>query len=391
MHECGVGLVGETVLARAGWVAGIEIAIVELQCSRRCLGQKAAIFIERAVETQFEQSHRLLGRRLEGEGFQRSDLRQNADEECEDSRAQSWTLVFLFPFLTVARLGDVVDEFAARHGRRRFHQLVLVHVPGYARQLRNHAADGLAVCSQCEVQVAEDVLQLERIGVVKCALQHLLGNFEADEIVIGLGRVIAAPNLEHIETEFHPQVRCLVVAIGHDRAKFAAQFGIFDRHGAIHGDAVALGIGRKVSHRTEREGQLIEGLRLLHQVHHEVARAHIMHQVAEELAAEGVIAHVLDDAARVGVRVRLHQIVGSGLGVALQQQRLDAAIPGGIDDGFVGQNGICVERGGQQQQRRTANGPVHCFRIANGPRYGCVPHHRQSCRDAEHGVGVAIP
>ena len=76
-----------------------------------------------------------------------------------------------------------------------------------------------------------------------------------------------------------------------------------------------------------------------------------MHQIAEELAAERVVAHVLDDATRVGIGVGLDEIVGSGLGIAPEEDRPDVTVPGGVDDRLVGEHRIGVEAARDYQER----------------------------------------
>ena len=161
---------------------------------------------------------------------------------------------------------------------------------------------------------------------------------------------------------------------------FFASFGYSQGDRPVDGHAVALRIGGVVGQRAQREGEFVQRMRFADQVQDKISGAHVMHQVAEELAAERVVAHVLDDAARVGVGVRLQQIFGSGLGIALQQEGPDVAIPGGIDDRLVGENRIGLETGarraGTQPDVRTNRhtGSIIAMRWP----FRRAPHHSRS-------------
>ena len=90
-----------------------------------------------------------------------------------------------------------------------------------------------------------------------------------------------------------------------------------------------------------------------------------MHQVAEHSAAERIIPHVLNDAAGIGVGVSVNQVLRSGCRPTLQKQRLDVLVPSRIDNGFVSENGIALQRGSQQQRRTASDRPVHTLRVTD--------------------------
>ena len=206
------------------------------------------------------------------------------------------------------------------------------------------------------------------------AFQNFFGYLKTDEVVIRLGGVVAARHLQDVEAELHSQVRSGIVGIGDRSPEFPGQLGVFERHRTVHGNPVALGVGGVVGQSAQREGILVEVLRFANHVEHKIAAAHIVHQIAEEFAAERIIPHVLDDAAGVGVGVGLNQIFGGGLRPTFKKQRLDVLVPSRIDDGFVGENGIALQRGTQQQQRRTTSGrPVHTIMLPGSAQSTLCP------------------
>jgi len=84
----------------------------------------------------------------------------------------------------------------------------------------------------------------------------------------------------------------------------------------------------------------------------EIAAADVMREVAEKMAAVGVVAHVLNDGAAVGEGVGFAEIVGRGIWKMGFEDGEDVLRPGGIDDGFVGQNGICGERDAERESEQ---------------------------------------
>ena len=162
-------------------------------------------------------------RRFERQRFQRAHLRDQAEEEGEDARADARLLVLVVPLLLVAGAREIVEELLARDAGARLSQLVLFQVPGDLGHLGNDRADGMPERPEGEVEAGEHVLQFEAVGLDEGALEQLLRHLEADEVVVRLGRVVAAGHLEHVEAELDPQVRRRVVPIGDDLAEFPSQ------------------------------------------------------------------------------------------------------------------------------------------------------------------------
>ena len=54
----------------------------------------------------------------------------------------------------------------------RLAEFVFLELPGDARHFGNHGADRVAVGGQREIEIAEDILEFQRVGVSKGALQN---------------------------------------------------------------------------------------------------------------------------------------------------------------------------------------------------------------------------
>src|SRR5215469_13119675 len=99
-----------------------------------------------------------------------------------------------------------------------------------------------------------------------------------------------------------------------------------------------------MGHGAESKCKFVQRLRIPDEVVDEISAAQVMNQVAEELFTLGVIADVLDDAAGICVAMSFHQVRRGSLWKSLQQHRLDALIPSGINNRFMREDGIGKQR-----------------------------------------------
>src|SRR3954447_12380677 len=111
-------------------------------------------------------------------------------------------------------------------------------------------------------------------------------------------------------------------------------------------------VGREMRQGSERKGVLVQILRFANERDDKVAAADIVREIAIERAAERIVAKVLDNTAAVGVGMRDYQIFGRGRREPFQQEGLDGAVPGGIDNGLVRQDRVRpgVPAGEERQQ-----------------------------------------
>src|SRR5205085_3218793 len=202
--------------------------------------------------------------------------------------------------------------------------------------------DRVAIRPDGSVQIAEDRAQGNVIGVLKRAFEKGLGNFKADKVVVSIRGIPFLGYFQYVESKLRLQVRNWVIFIGHDAAIFLPEIGVKQGNGAIYGamPIVIRGIMRQCP---QREGVLVEVLRISKQSSYELPAAHVVCQITEETAAMRVIAKVLDKRAPIGVSMRRPQLFGGGVREALQKQRPDL-LPGRINDGFVREDRVSVAR-----------------------------------------------
>src|SRR2546429_2346134 len=95
-------------------------------------------------------------------------------------------------------------------------------------------------------------------------------------------------------------------------------------------------VRRVMRERTKRKGVFRSVLRVVQQRPDEIAAANIMRQVAEKWAAVRVVAHILNNGAAVRIGLRPAQVLLRSLRILFQKQGLDVAVPGRVNDRFMG-------------------------------------------------------
>src|SRR6266853_1488292 len=115
----------------------------------------------------------------------------------------------------------------------------------------------------------------------------------------------------------------------------------------LENEFVIRGVVRK---RAEGERVLNDVFGVPQQRKDEIAAADVMREVAEEGAAIWVVAHILNDRAAVSVGLRPAEILFGRLREFLPEERLDMRLPSSIDDGFVRENSVGMNRSRQHQQ-----------------------------------------
>ena len=101
------------------------------------------------------------------------------------------------------------------------------------------------------------------------------------------------------------------------------------------------------------ERELVYVLRVVDQLHDKVAAADVMEQVAEKFVAGWIVAHILNQAAAVGIGVGAAQVIFCGIGITLQKETLEVALPHKVNYLLVGEHGV-------GRQRRSAE-QDHCY------------------------------
>ena len=65
-----------------------------------------------------------------------------------------------------------------------------------------------------------------------------------------------------------------------------------------------------------------------------------MCEITEEFISERVVTQILDNRATVSIGVSLEQLIRCRVRESVQEKRLNAVFPRGVDNRFVGQNGV---------------------------------------------------
>src|SRR6266404_2076526 len=141
-----------------------------------------------------------------------------------------------------------------------------------------------------------------------------------------------------------------VICVENAVAIFLPQARIQNWNSSIDAEAVTVVVRGVVRKRAEGERVLNDVFGVPQQRKDEIAAADVMREVAEEGAAIWVVAHILNDRAAVSVGLRPAEILFGRLREFLPEERLDMRLPSSIDDGFVRENSVGMNRSRQHQQ-----------------------------------------
>jgi hypothetical protein len=197
--------------------------------------------------------------------------------------------------------------------------------------------------------VAEDLGEVEAVGVVEGAGEQRDGDGEADVVEVFFGREAVLGDVVDVEGELGADVLVRAFGVVDVGAVLGGERGELDADGGVDGLGVADGVAEVVGERADGEGDIVGVFGVAEEGADEVAGADVVEQVGEDRLAEGIVAEVLDDASAIGVGVGLAELGGSEVGVALEQQRLDGVGPGEVDDLFVGEDGVGAGRPGEEE------------------------------------------
>ncbi len=322
-EECGVGLVGEGIATRFDDESGIEITIGKVVFDGIEVGQDEAHGPYGAVDALDVEILGPLGGALDGEHFECADLGQYEDKAGIEMAGEAGSLAVGFPVVVSGRLNEILGQFV-EIGTGRVGGKVLFMENGFGpRDVGKETADGVAVDADGGLFGADDVGQVEAVGLEEGLAQKVSWHFEADEFHIFGGGETTLAELVDVEGELGPDVGVGILGVVNVGAISFFEFGELDRDGEIDSDAVADGVADVMRERADGEGELVGGVRVAEEADDEVSGADVVGEVGEEFVAEGVVAEVLDGAAAVGVGVCLLELSFGECGVLLKKNGPD--------------------------------------------------------------------
>jgi hypothetical protein len=92
--------------------------------------------------------------------------------------------------------------------------------------------------------------------------------------------------------------------------------------------------------RAERKRVVVDGPRIPNQGLDEVPGAHVVDQIGKEAAAEGEVPEILDERPAIRVGAGTAQLTRGDARKLPPQHRRQMVLPHGVDNGFVGKDGI---------------------------------------------------
>ena len=220
-----------------------------------------------------------------------------------------------------------------------------------AGDVRQEAADGEAVDADGGLFGADDVRQVEAVGLVEGGAEQGAGDFEAHVLEVARGREALFAELVDVEGEFGLDVLVWAFGVVDYGAVSLGELGELDGDGVVDGVAVADVVADVVGEGADGEGEVVGSLRVAEKADDEVAGADVVGEIGEKGVAEGIVAEVLNGRATVGIGVGLIDLRVGEVGEVLKDDGENRVFPSEVDDLFVGLDGVGGALGGDEEEK----------------------------------------
>src|SRR5262249_2285770 len=155
-----------------------------------------------------------------------------------------------------------------------------------------------------------------------CPLQHLLGNFKTDEIMVTIRGVAVLGYLYHVKSELNPNVCLRTLLVGHRFPVLSAQFRIRQGHAPVD-VGMRADVGGVMRQGTKCKANIINNRTLEKKIQKQIPAPNLMSQLAKKLTPKRIVADVLNQTAAIGKSVRNPKIFRCRHRKALLEYRAD--------------------------------------------------------------------
>ena len=335
VQEGGVGLVGKGIAAGFDDESGVEIAVGEVVFDAIEMGQDEAHRLDGAVEALDVEVLGLLGGSFDGEHLQGADFGKDVDEARVEMAGEARRFAIGLPVVVGGCLKEIGFYRIEIRARKVFGKVLLMEEGFRARDVGKKLPGSIAVDADGGFLGADDVGQVEAVGLEERLVQKVSGDFEADEFCVGGRSETSLAELVDVKGELGLHVGVGIFCVIDVGAVFFFEFGKFDGDGEIDDSAVTDGVADVVREGADGKGKLVGGVGVAEEAEDEVSGADVVGEVGEEGVAEGVIAEVLNGATAVGVGVGFLELSFGECGIFLEEEGADGLLPGEVDQLLV--------------------------------------------------------
>src|SRR3989441_2362309 len=173
-NETGIGFVGQLVIAGAGDVAGVEVAVRKIRIARGGVVHHAAVVVDDIVHATEVEIFGLRSGIAIGERFERAEARDDSQKKRKDSGEDAGTPVFRSKFFFVISARETVKKFLARLIVQLRHIFVLASGQRDLRHLGDDTADAKAKASDGQILSFQQIIHPYAVSIAKGALEQIL-------------------------------------------------------------------------------------------------------------------------------------------------------------------------------------------------------------------------
>jgi hypothetical protein len=175
------------------------------------------------------------------------------------------------PVVVSGCLKEILVQVVEIRARRLGGEVLFMEDGFGARDVGKEAADSVAVDANGGLFGADDVGQVEAVGLEEGFAQKVSWYFEADVFDVGGGSEATLAELVDVEGELGSDVSARILSVVDVRAISHLELGKFDGDGEIDGEAVADGVADVMREGADGEGELVGGVGVAKETDDEVS------------------------------------------------------------------------------------------------------------------------
>lgn len=235
-------MIGEAIDSGFYFHSGIEVEIGYEGGHRVEVRQNVSQRIGGVVEALYIELLRVGVGAANGGVGERADTRQDEEDASQQVGSNAGFFAVLVPSIFEFGLGEIFIELVRIYGAGFRREAAFMQDDFGIGDAGQEAADGEFISAEDGSSMADDLVEVDAVGLKESAAEQGYRDGEADVLEVGGGSEMALADLVDVEGEFGADVGMLVLIIGDDGPIFFAEFGKFDGDSFVDRFGVADGI-----------------------------------------------------------------------------------------------------------------------------------------------------
>src|SRR6185369_7956256 len=146
--------------------------------------KQIAIFVHASVHTSDIEILCVRGGCFEVKRLGGSDFRNDPQKKRQHARSNSWPAISFSPFFLILRPRQIVEELSFTKIGNISHKFRSMVEQSHSRHLRNELTGRSTKSADGQINRTKGFIERQRVSLQHGSLEHRLGNFKPDEVVV---------------------------------------------------------------------------------------------------------------------------------------------------------------------------------------------------------------